>query len=97
VSNLVPVTKKQGTIRVCVYYRDINKAFPKYNYPTPFVDQIVDDCARSEIFSLTDGFFDYNQINILPTYQHKTTFIFPWGTFAYRKLLFGLTNAGANF
>jgi hypothetical protein len=45
VSNLVPVNKKQGTIHVCVDYRDINKACPKDNYPTPFIDQIVDDCA----------------------------------------------------
>jgi hypothetical protein len=56
VSNLVPIDKKQGTIRVCIDYRDINKACPKDNFPTPFVDQIVDDCARSEIFSL-DGWF----------------------------------------
>jgi hypothetical protein len=97
VSNLVPVMKKQGTICVCVDYRDINKACPKDNYPTPFVDQIVDDCAGSEIFSLMDGFSGYNQINILPADQHKTAFIFPWGTFAYRKLPFGLKNVGANF
>jgi hypothetical protein len=84
-------------IHVCVYYRDINKAFPKDNYPTPFVDQIVDDYARSEIFSLMDGFSNYNQINVLPSDQHKTTFIFPWGTFTYQKLLFGLKNAGTNF
>jgi hypothetical protein len=56
VSNLVLVNKKQGMIRVCVDYRDINKACPKDNFPTPFVDQIVDDCAGSEIFSLMDGF-----------------------------------------
>jgi hypothetical protein len=97
VSNLVPVMKKQGTIRVCVYYRDINKAYPKYNYPTPFVDQIVDDYAGSEIFSLMDGFFDYNQINILPVDQHNIAFIFPWGTFTYQKLPFGLKNVGATF
>jgi hypothetical protein len=97
VSNLVLVNKKQGTIHVCVDYRDINKACPKDNYPTPFVDQIVDDCAGSEIFSLMDGFSGYNQINILPMDQHKTTFIFPWGTFAYRKLPFGLKNAGVTF
>jgi hypothetical protein len=64
VSNLVLVNKKQGTIRVCVYYRDINKNCPKENYPTTFVDHIVDDCADSEIFSLMDGFYGYNQINI---------------------------------
>jgi hypothetical protein len=44
-----------------------------------------------------DDFFGYNQINILPLDQHKTTFIFPWGTFAYRKLPFGLNNVSATF
>jgi hypothetical protein len=97
VSNLVPVNKKQGMICVCVDYRDINKACPKDNFPTPFVDQIVDDCAESEIFSLMNGFSEYNQINILPVDQHKTSFICPWGTFAYRKLPFGLKNVGAMF
>jgi hypothetical protein len=66
VSNLVLVNKKQGTICICVYYRDINKAYSKENYPTPFVDHIVDECEESEIFSLMDGFSGYNQINILP-------------------------------
>jgi hypothetical protein len=44
-----------------------------------------------------DGFFGYNQINITPEDQHKTTFICPWGTFAYRKLPFDLKNVGATF
>jgi hypothetical protein len=97
VSNLVLIDKKQGTIHVCVDYRDINKSCPKDNFPTPFIDQIVDDCAGSEIFSLMDGFSRYNQINIVPEDQHKTAFICPWGTFAYQKLPFGLNNVGANF
>jgi hypothetical protein len=97
VSNLILVNKKQGMIHVCVDYRDINKAFPKDNYLTPFIDHIVDDFTRSEIFSLMDGFSGYNQINIFPTNQHKTSFICPWGTFAYRKLPFGLKNVGVTF
>jgi hypothetical protein len=97
VSNPVPIDKKGGSIRVCVDYRDINKACLKDNFPTPFIDQIVDDCAGSEIFSLMDGFSGYNQINIAPEDQHKTSFICPWGTFAYRKLPFSLKNAGATF
>jgi hypothetical protein len=60
VSNLVSVAKKQGTIRVCVYYHDLNKACPKDNYPTPFIDQIIDNCAGSVIFSFMDGFSGYN-------------------------------------
>jgi hypothetical protein len=97
VSNIVPINKKQGTIHVCVYYRDINRDYPKDNYPTPFVDQNVDDFVDSEIFSVMDGFSGYNQINILPSKQHKTDFIYPWGTFAYKKLPFGLKNAGTTF
>ena len=44
-----------------------------------------------------DGFFGYNQIDILPSYQNKMAFIFPWRTFAYSKLPFGLKNVGATF
>lgn len=86
VSNIVLVTKKHGTIRVCIDYRDTNRACPKDNYPTPFIDQIINDCAGSEVFSFMDGFFGYNQINILLADQHKTAFICPWGTFAYNYL-----------
>ena len=75
VSNVVPVTKKQGTIRVCVDYRDLNLACPKDNYPTPFIDQIIDNCAGSAIFSFMDNFSGYNQIEILSSDQLKTAFI----------------------
>jgi hypothetical protein len=97
VSNPVPVDKKQGTIRVCTDFHDLNKACPKDNYPTPFIDQIIDECTGCEAFSFVDGFSGYNQIQIKPEDQHKTTFICPWGTFAYRKMPFGLKNAAATF
>jgi len=51
----------------------------------------------SEILSLIDGFYGYNQINILLADQHKTTFVFPWGTFAYCKLSFSFKNVGTTF
>jgi hypothetical protein len=60
VSNLVLVAKKQGTIRVCVDYRDLNKAYPKDNYPMPFIDQIINNCAGIIIFSFMGGFSGYN-------------------------------------
>lgn len=75
-SNVVLVTKKYATICVCSYYRDINMACPKYNYPTPFINQIVDDCTDSEIFSFIDGYFGYNHIDILPSDNQKNTSIF---------------------
>jgi hypothetical protein len=91
-SNPVHVDKKQGTIRVCMDLCDLNKACPKDNFPTPFLDQILDECTGSEVFSFMDRFSGYNQIQIKPEDQHKMTFIFPWGTFAYQKMPFGLKN-----
>ena len=69
VLNIVPIMKKQGTITVCVNYRDVNQACPKDNYPTPFIDQIIDECDGCEIFSFMDGFSSYSQINIHPQDQ----------------------------
>ena len=97
VSNVVPVNKKEGNIRVYIDFRYLNKACPKDNFPTPHIDQIIDNYDGSVIFSFMNGFLGYNQIEILPTDQHKIAFIFPWGTFAYRKLPFGLKNYGATF
>jgi hypothetical protein len=77
VSNPIPIDTKQGTIRVCMDFRDFNKACPKDNFPTPFIDQILYECAGSEVFSFMDRFSGYNQIQIKPKDQHKTTFICP--------------------
>jgi hypothetical protein len=62
VSNPIPVNKKQGTIRVCMDFRYLNKACPKDNFLTPFIDQILDECAGSKVFSFMDGFSGYNKI-----------------------------------
>ena len=97
VSNPILVDKKQGAICICTDFHDLNCACPKDNFPTPFIDQILDECAGSEVFSFMDGFSGYNQIQIKPEDQHKTAFICPWGTFAYRKMPFGLKNVGATF
>ena len=56
------MNKKEGKPRVCTDFRDLNKACPKDNYPTSFIDQILDDCSGDEIFSFMDGFSGYNQI-----------------------------------
>ena len=83
VSNPVPVDKKQGNICICIDFHDLNHAYPKDNFPTPFTDQILYECAGSEVFLFMDGFSGYNQIQIKPEDQHKIAFICPSGTFAY--------------
>jgi hypothetical protein len=82
VSNLVLIDKKKEISHVCMDFRDLNKSFPKDNFPSPFndqpfIDQIIDECAGSVVFSFMDGFSSYNQIQIKPEDQHKMTFICP--------------------
>jgi hypothetical protein len=97
VSNPIPVNKKQGMIRVCMDFHDLNIDFPKYNFQTPFINHIIYEWAGCEVFSFMDGFSGYNHIHIKLEDQNKTMFICPWGTFTYRKIPFGLKNVGATF
>jgi hypothetical protein len=78
-------------------FMELNKAFPNDNFLTPFIDQILDECAGSEIFSFMDGFSGYNLIEILLEDQHKMKFICPWGTFTYSKMSFGIKNTSKTF
>jgi hypothetical protein len=91
------MNKKKGTIHICMDFCDLNRACPKDNFPTPFINHILDECAGSEVFSFMDEFLGYNQFNIKPEDQHKMTFIFPWGTLSYRKMPFSLKNTGETF
>ncbi|GAU52002.1 hypothetical protein TSUD_418060, partial [Trifolium subterraneum] len=96
-ANIVPVPKKDGKVRMCVDYRDLNKASPKDDFPLPHIDVLVDNTAKSKVFSFMDGFSGYNQIKMAVEDREKTAFITPWGTFCYKVMPFGLTNAGATY
>nr|XP_027191080.1 uncharacterized protein LOC101494924 [Cicer arietinum] len=97
VANIVPVPKKDGKVRMCVDYRDLNKASPKDDFPLPHIDVLVDSTAQYSLFSFMDGFSGYNQIKMAPEDMEKTTFITQWGTFCYKVMPFGLKNAGATY
>eukprot|EP00253_Pinus_taeda_P013985 PITA_13985 len=94
---LVLVPKKNGKWRICVDYRELNKATKKDHFPLPFIDQVLDGLVGKRFLSFLDGFSEYNQIQISLEDQDNTTFTCPWGTFAYRVLPFGLCNAPATF
>ncbi|KAI5416163.1 hypothetical protein KIW84_041273 [Lathyrus oleraceus] len=66
VANIVPVPKKDGKIRMCVDYRDLNKASPNNDFPLPHIDMLVDNTTKFKVFSFMDGFFGYNQIKMAP-------------------------------
>ena len=81
----------------CVDFRNLNCASDKDNYPVPPMEQILKMVSGSELFSLLDGFSGYNQLLVAEEDILKTTFRTKWGNFAYRRIPFGLINAGATF
>jgi ribonuclease HI len=97
VANLVPVRKKNGEIRLCVDFINLNRSSKKDNYPLPKMEHILQRVTGSARMSMVDGFSGYNQISVFPEDREKTTFTTPWGTFMYAKIPFGLMNAGATF
>jgi hypothetical protein len=83
VANIVPVPKKNGKVRMCVDYRDLNRASPKDNFPLPHIDTLVDNTATNAVFSFMDRFSGYNQIKMAEEDKSKTAFVTHWGTFVY--------------
>ena len=63
-ANVVPVKRKNGQIRICIYFRDLNKAYPKDEFPLPNVDTLIDATAAHQRFSFMDYFSGYNQIKM---------------------------------
>ena len=83
--------------RICIDYRKLNKPTRKDHFPLPFLDQMLDRLAGYEYYCFLDGYSGYNQIAIAPEDQEKTTFTCPYGTFAFRRMPFGLCNAPGTF
>nr|GEU38600.1 reverse transcriptase domain-containing protein [Tanacetum cinerariifolium] len=67
------------------------------HFPLPFMDQMLKRLAGNKYYCFLDGFSGYFQIPIDPRDQEKTTFTCPYGTFAYRRMPFGLCNAPGTF
>ncbi|KAL0463198.1 UNVERIFIED_CONTAM: hypothetical protein Slati_0207400, partial [Sesamum latifolium] len=96
VGNLVP-TRVQNCWRVCIDYRKLNASTRKDHFPLPFIDQMLERLAARSHYSCLDGYSGFHQIPVAPPDQEKTTFICPFGTFAYRRMPFDLCNAPPTF
>ncbi|GJW50823.1 reverse transcriptase domain-containing protein [Tanacetum coccineum] len=95
-NELIPTRLVTGW-RVCIDYQKLNDATRKDHFPLPFMDQMLERLAGNEFYCFLDGFSGYFQIPIDPQDQDKTTFTCPYGTFAYRRMPFGLCNAPGTF
>nr|GFC38651.1 reverse transcriptase domain-containing protein [Tanacetum cinerariifolium] len=83
--------------RVCIDYRKLNEATRKDHFLLPFIAQMLERLAGNEYYCFLDRFSGYFQILIDPKDQEKTTFTCPYGTFAYKRMPFGLCNAPGTF
>ena len=83
--------------RMAIDFRKLNKATKKDHYPLPFIDQMLERLSKHTQFCFLDGYSGFSQIPMSKEDHEKTTFTCPFGTFAYRRMPFGLCNAPATF
>nr|GEW78122.1 reverse transcriptase domain-containing protein [Tanacetum cinerariifolium] len=95
-NELIPTRLVTGWY-VCIDYRNLNDATCKDHFSLPFMDQMLERLVGNEYYYFLDGFLGYFQIPIDPQDQENTTFTCPYGTFAYRRMPFGLSNAPGTF
>ena len=92
----VPTRSTTGW-RVCINYRKLNAVTRNDHFPLPFLDQVLERVVGHKYYCFSDGYSRYNQIEIAPEDQEKTTFTCPFGMFAYKRMTFSLCNAPATF
>ena len=91
------VLKADGTLRMCIDYRGLNKQTVKNRFPIPRIDDLFDQLAGAKVFSSIDLQSAYHQVRLKPEDVPKTAFTTPMGLYESLVLTFGLTNAPGTF
>ena len=89
--------KKDGTQRLCIDYRALNKITQKDKYPLPRIDELLDNMSGCEFFTKMDLQQGYHQIRIKPEHVPRTAFQTKFGSYQFRVMPFGLCNAPSTF
>jgi hypothetical protein len=96
-ANAIMVKKKNGKWRMCTNFIDLNKCFPKDDFPLTRIDKVVDSAVGCETMALLDCFLGYHQIWLRKEHEEKTSFITPFGTYCSLRMPEGLKNASPTF
>jgi len=94
---IVFIQKKDGSIRVCVVYRNLNKVIVRNCYPLPLISELTDQLVGATIFTKLDIRQAYHCIHMALGHEYKTAFKTWYGLFEYLVMPFGLTNALMQF
>ncbi len=89
--------KKDGSLRLCIDYRQLNKITAKNKYPLLYIDDLFDQLARASCFSKIDLRSEYHQLRIQESNILKTTFQTRYKHYEFLMMSFGLTNSPATF
>eukprot|EP00731_Ephydatia_muelleri_P010468 Em0005g1054a len=96
-SPIVLARKKDGTLRFCVDFRRINDVTKKEVHPLPRIDETLDMLGGAKWFSTLDLASGYWQVEMEPEHKEKTAFSTPFGTYQFKVMPFGLSNAPSTF
>ena len=96
-SPIVLVKKKDGSLRMCVDYRQLNNKTRKDAFPLPRIEESLDALSGAHWFSTLDLASGYNQVPVAERDKIKTAFCTPFGLFEFNRMPFGLCNAPSTF
>ncbi|KAL0283869.1 UNVERIFIED_CONTAM: Transposon Tf2-12 polyprotein [Sesamum radiatum] len=92
ISSIVHVRKKNGQIRVCVDFKNLNNACPKDDFPSSIIELMINSTTDHKVLSFMDGSSGYNQIRMPPMDEDLMAFLTSKGIYCYEVMPFGLKN-----
>ena len=97
-SNVVLVKRKDGRLRICIDYRELNRRTIKDSYALPRIEELLDCLGGMRFFSVLDMKSGYHQVEMAEEHKQRTAFtVGPLGFFEYNRMPFGLSNAPATY
>lgn len=97
ISPMLPITKKNGSIRLCIDPKPLNKALKRNHYPLPTIEDILPEIAKAKVFTVLDTKNGFWHVALDEASSMLTTFSTPWGRFRWQRMPFGISVAPEEF